>query len=41
MPANKLFSPDVAATQLMEVLGGLTPDDTGGLFTWDGSRISA
>lgn len=41
VPANKLFSPDVAATQLLEVLDGLTADDTGGVFAWDGSPIPA
>lgn len=33
-------TPQVAATNLLSVLGGLTPVDTGGFFDWAGKRIS-
>lgn len=36
---NGLFTPAVAAGHLLEVLDGLTPADTGGLFAWDGAPI--
>ena len=39
VPAEKLFTPEVAAAHLLRVIDGLTPDDTGGFFAWDGSRI--
>ena len=39
VPADKLFSPDRAATQLLQVIDGLTPADSGGFFAWDGTRI--
>ena len=39
VPANKLFPPFLAARQLLAVLDGLGPDDTGGLYAWDGNRI--
>ena len=32
-------SPDEAATNLLAVIDGLTPEDTGGFFAWDGKRI--
>jgi NAD(P)-dependent dehydrogenase (short-subunit alcohol dehydrogenase family) len=37
--AEKLFTADYSATQLLSVLGNLTPADSGGLFGWDGKRI--
>ena len=37
--AENLFSPDRSAACLLDVLDGLTSDDTGGLFAWDGQRI--
>lgn len=40
VPADKLFTPEVAAAHLLGVVDGLTPDDTGGFFAWDGSRIT-
>lgn len=40
VPDGKLFSPAQAAGQLLEVLDGLSPDDSGALFAWDGQRIS-
>lgn len=39
VPENKLFSPDQSAEKLLGVLSGLTPDDTGCSFAWDGQRI--
>lgn len=36
---EKLFTTDLAARQLLEVINGLTPKDTGGVFAWDGQRI--
>ena len=39
VPEGKLFSPTRAADQLLHVLGGLQPADSGGFFAWDGQRI--
>ena len=39
VPEGKLFSPAFAAGALLGVLDGLTPEDSGGLFAWDGARI--
>lgn len=39
VPADKLFTADAAASHLWQVMDGLTPADSGGFFTWDGSRI--
>lgn len=36
-----LFKPDRAALQLLDVLDGLTPADSGGHFAWDGSKVPA
>ncbi|WP_294250713.1 SDR family NAD(P)-dependent oxidoreductase [uncultured Sphingomonas sp.] len=36
---EKLFGPDRSAGHLLEVLSKLTPEDSGGLFAWDGARI--
>ncbi|MDP1618984.1 SDR family NAD(P)-dependent oxidoreductase [Phenylobacterium sp.] len=36
---EKLFTPDFAAEQLLAVLGGLTPADSGGFFAWDGTSV--
>ena len=33
-------TPDVAASNILSVLGGLTPADTGGFFDWAGKRIA-
>ncbi len=35
----KLFTPQQSAAALLNVLEGLTPHDSGGLFAWDGTRI--
>jgi NAD(P)-dependent dehydrogenase (short-subunit alcohol dehydrogenase family) len=37
---GKLFSPDQAAGHLLEVIAGLRPADSGGLFAWDGARLA-
>ncbi|MGR8947763.1 MAG: SDR family NAD(P)-dependent oxidoreductase [Gammaproteobacteria bacterium] len=37
--ASKLFSPTLAAAQLLSVIDSLTPEDNGGFFAWDGQRI--
>ena len=34
-----LFTPGEAAEHLLDVLDRLTPEDSGGLFAWDGSAI--
>jgi NAD(P)-dependent dehydrogenase (short-subunit alcohol dehydrogenase family) len=39
VPPHKLFTPERAATQLLEVLEGLGPEDHGAFFAWDGTRI--
>ncbi|MDT0633729.1 SDR family NAD(P)-dependent oxidoreductase [Spectribacter hydrogenooxidans] len=39
VPDHKLFTPAFAATRLLEVINNLTPEDSGGLFAWDGERI--
>lgn len=36
---GQLFTPDRAAVQLLDVIDGLKPADSGKLFAWDGSRI--
>lgn len=37
--ASKLFSPTLAATQLLRVINGLEEKDSGGFFAYDGSPI--
>ncbi|TXD34317.1 SDR family oxidoreductase [Lujinxingia vulgaris] len=39
VPASKLFSTERAATQLLDVIDGLRPEDSGRFFAWDGSSI--
>lgn len=39
VPAERLFSTQQSAGYLLKVIDGLKPDDTGGVFAWDGSRI--
>lgn len=36
---EKLFSPDLCASQLLGVMKGLSAADTGGFFAWDGSKV--
>jgi NAD(P)-dependent dehydrogenase (short-subunit alcohol dehydrogenase family) len=35
-----LFKPDRAAVQLLDVIDGLKPQDSGKLFAWDGAEIA-
>ena len=37
--ASKLFSPTLAASQLLQVINGLEQKDSGGFFAYDGSPI--
>lgn len=37
---GQLFAPDRAAVQLLDVLDGLKPSDTGRCFAWDGAEIT-
>ncbi len=39
VPTERLFSPELAAEQLLTVIDSLTPPSSGRLFTWDGSEI--
>ena len=39
VPEGKLFAPEFVAERLLAVLDGLGPDDSGGFFAWDASRI--
>jgi NAD(P)-dependent dehydrogenase (short-subunit alcohol dehydrogenase family) len=39
VPAGKLFAPDRAAVQLLDVIDGLKPQDSGKVFAWDGTEI--
>ena len=39
VPEGKLFEPAFVADKLLAVLDGLTSDDSGGFFAWDGSPI--
>lgn len=38
-PPEKLFSPDTSAGHLLKVLDAVTPEDSGGVFAWDGQRV--
>jgi NAD(P)-dependent dehydrogenase (short-subunit alcohol dehydrogenase family) len=40
VPAERLFTPAFAAERLLTVMEGLTPEDSGGCFAWDGARVS-
>lgn len=40
VPEDSLFTPQVSAGHLLRVIDGLSPADSGGLFAWDGSRIT-
>ena len=37
--ATMLLTPEEAAVRMLDVLGGLTPQDTGGFFAHDGERL--
>ena len=39
VPEERLFSPERAARQLLDVIDGLRPEDNGGFFAWDGQPI--
>lgn len=39
LPPERLFSPARAARQLLDVLEGLTPEQSGGFWAWDGQPI--
>lgn len=39
VPPAQLFAPDRAAVQLLDVIDGLRPTDSGKLFGWDGTEI--
>lgn len=41
VPDKKLFTPDYAAQQLLSVIDGLRPGDTGKVFDWAGEDIPA
>ncbi|WP_299327871.1 SDR family NAD(P)-dependent oxidoreductase [Parasphingopyxis sp.] len=40
VPAKQLFDPERAALQLLDVLDGLKPSDSGHIFAWDGEEIA-
>jgi len=39
VPPEKLFSVDRTVSQLLTVIDGLQPSDSGEFFSWDGSRL--
>ena len=39
VPPARLFSPQRSAAQLLRVLEGLSPEDSGGFWAWDGQAI--
>lgn len=39
VPAGKLFTPKFSATRLLDVLGGIGPEQSGRQFAWDGKEI--
>ncbi len=39
VPPEKLFSTERTVSQLITVLSGVTPQDSGAFFSWDGSRL--
>lgn len=39
VPEGKLFTPDISANHLLEVIDGLTAEDSGKVFAWDGAEI--
>jgi NAD(P)-dependent dehydrogenase (short-subunit alcohol dehydrogenase family) len=40
VPEGKLFTPEFSARQLLDVIDGLEPKDSGGLFAWDGEQVT-
>lgn len=41
VPGGKLFTPQRSARHLLTVLDGLTPQDSGRVFAWDGTAVPA
>jgi NAD(P)-dependent dehydrogenase (short-subunit alcohol dehydrogenase family) len=41
VPEGRLFTPDESAERLLTVMDGLGPEDSGGVFAWDGTHIAA
>jgi NAD(P)-dependent dehydrogenase (short-subunit alcohol dehydrogenase family) len=41
VPDKQLFTPEQSASYLLNVIGGLTPDDSGKAFDWAGKEIPA
>ena len=39
VPDGKLFTPDYSAERLLHVIDGLTSEETGGFFAWNGDPI--
>lgn len=39
VPEDRLFTPAYSAERLLNVIDGLQPTDSGGVFAWDGQRI--
>jgi NAD(P)-dependent dehydrogenase (short-subunit alcohol dehydrogenase family) len=39
VPEGKLFPPQLAASHLLTVIDGLTPEQSGKMFAWDGTEI--
>ncbi len=39
VPKSRLFSPQLAASHLLNVIDGLTPEQSGRVFAWDGTEI--
>lgn len=37
---NRLFSPEYSVSQLLKVINGLTPNDSGQCFAWNGKAIT-
>ena len=40
LPKGRLFSPDYAASRMLQVIDDLKPVDSGQLYAWDGSSIA-
>ncbi|MBV0933320.1 SDR family NAD(P)-dependent oxidoreductase [Marinobacterium weihaiense] len=40
VPEGKLFTPAFAAESLLQVVDGLSPEQSGQVFAWDGQRIT-
>ena len=39
VPKAKLFSPQLAENHLLNVIDGLTPEQSGKVFAWDGREV--